>query len=518
MDRGRDKYRGGPPPNCDRSGFSRPARPIDQVRPAELPLPEPGGPFLWPGSAQLIVIAGLTAGGRCGRLFLDLAAPSLLRTLVCLSRAGTDSAALMDSETISLLSVPLFTGAIGYVTNWSGVLMLFYPVSFRGIKVPGLATISRFFPRKVRQVPLGFTQGGIGWQGIVPSRAAKMGSIAVDKGIAKLGSPKEFYERLEPDAIAEHIVATSRDDIRDLVDRTMQREHPVLWNDLPPRVRDAVHARVQEQLPEVVRSVTDGIGADIDHLMDVKLMVIRQMEERPELANRIFLEIGKKELRFIINFGFWFGLLLGIPTAILTELVFHVWWLLPICGVVIGYVTNLVAIVMIFEPIEERRIGPFKLHGLFLRRQNEVAGIYSQVIAEDVVNLSNIGRELLEGPQSDRTRKLIVTSLRPAIDQASGSARRAVRVAVGSERYDTIRESVATEAVDYTMSPLEDPDFNERQSEAIADLITERMREMPSKDFSEMLRTVIREDEWLLYLHGAVLGFGAGLLHLLIFG
>ncbi len=42
-------------------------------------------------------------------------------------------------------------------------------------------------------------------------------------------------------------------------------------------------------------SVTDGIGRDIDHLMDVKLMVIRQMERRPELANRVFLEIGRKE-------------------------------------------------------------------------------------------------------------------------------------------------------------------------------------------------------------------------------
>ena len=91
---------------------------------------------------------------------------------------------------------------------------------------------------------------------------------------------------------------------------------------------------MQEQLPDVVRSVTDGIGKDIDHLMDVKLMVIRQMEERPELANRIFLEIGSKELRFIVNFGFWFGLLLGIPTAIVTEILFHEWWLLPICGVV----------------------------------------------------------------------------------------------------------------------------------------------------------------------------------------
>ena len=344
-----------------------------------------------------------------------------------------------------------------------------------------------------------------------------MGSISVDKGIAKLGSPKEFYESLDPDAIAEHIVESSRDDIRELVERTVRREHPGLWNDLPPRVREAVHARVQEQLPDVVRSVTDGIGRDIDHLMDVKLMVIRKMEERPELANRIFLEIGRKELKFIVNFGFWFGLLLGIPTAIVTELLLHQWWLLPIAGVLIGYATNLVAIQMIFEPVEERHYGPFRFQGLFLRRQPEVAGIYSQVISEDILNLTNLGEELLHGRQSDRTRKLIVTSLRPAIDRATGYAQVAVRVAVGTDRYDTIRESVATEAVGYTMTPLSDPDFNEAQRSEIEDLITVRMKEMSATDFSEMLRTVIREDEWMLYLHGAVLGFAGGLLHLAIF-
>jgi hypothetical protein len=36
------------------------------------------------------------------------------------------------------------------------------------------------------------------------------GSIAVDKAIAKLGTPAEFYQQLEPDEIAEHIVATFR--------------------------------------------------------------------------------------------------------------------------------------------------------------------------------------------------------------------------------------------------------------------------------------------------------------------
>jgi hypothetical protein len=93
-----------------------------------------------------------------------------------------------------------------------------------------------------------------------------------------------------------------------------------------------------------------------------------------------------------------------------------------------------------------------------------------------------------------------------------------VRVAVGAREYDAIRESVAVEAVDYTVTPLTDPEFNRQQSATIRELIASRMREMPAPDFAEMLRTAMREDEWLLYLHGAVLGFGAGLLHLALFG
>ena len=153
------------------------------------------------------------------------------------------------SDLVQAITIPLFTGAIGYLTNWSGVWMLFYPVRFDGVRMPGLAALVSLLPRKIQQIP-GVMQGGVGWQGIIPSRAAKMGSIAVDKGIAKLGSPADFYQQLEPDKIAEHILATSRGDIRDVVERIMEREHPQLWRDLPPRVREAVHARVQEQLPE----------------------------------------------------------------------------------------------------------------------------------------------------------------------------------------------------------------------------------------------------------------------------
>ena len=422
----------------------------------------------------------------------------------------------MSHHLVNLISIPLFTGAIGYLTNWSGVWMLFNPVRFAGVRVPGLAALASVLPRKIQQIP-GIANGGVGWQGIIPSRAAKMGSIAVDKGIAKLGSPADFYNQLEPEKIAEHILETARDDIRQVTERILEREHPGLWHDLPDTVKERVHARVQEQLPEIVREVTEDIGTNIEHLMDIKLMVIRRIEERPELANRIFQDVGQRELRFIITFGFFFGALLGFPLVFITEAIPY-WWVLPVGGVIIGYVTNWVALWMIFEPVEERRIGPLKLQGLFLRRQREVADVYAGIIADDIVTLNNIGDELLHGPQSDRTRLMIESRLRPAVDRSVGRVRPAVRVAVGTREFDAIRDSLASEAVEYTMTPLSDPEFNRRQSAEVRQLIAERMRELPSTDFQELLRSAMKEDEWLLLLHGAVLGFAAGLLHLAIFG
>jgi uncharacterized membrane protein YheB (UPF0754 family) len=422
----------------------------------------------------------------------------------------------MDSETLSHISIPLFTGAIGYVINWTGVWMLFNPVHFKGFRFPGLAPLARVLPRKLQEVP-GIVHGGVGWQGIVPNRAAKMGSIAVDKGIAKIGSVGDFYEELEPEKIAEHIVSVAQKDIRDVVERIMEREHAQLWHDLPPRVRETVHARVQEQLPDIVRQLQDEMADNIDQLLDVKLMVIRRMEEEPALANRVFQDVGKKELRHMINFGFIFGFILGIPVIFITE-AFPYWWVLPICGVIVGWVTNLLGMQLIFEPVEPRRLGPLKMHGLFLRRQPEVSDVYAGIIAEDIVTLSNMGDELLGGPRSDRTRQMLETAMRPAVDRASGIARVPIRVAMGTRQYDAIRDSVAAETVEYTVTPMRDPEFNRRQSEKVRALFASRMRELPYPDFVEMLRSAIKEDEWMLYAHGAVLGFGAGLLHLAIFG
>src|SRR5262245_58608252 len=176
--------------------------------------------------------------------------------------------------------------------------MLFKPLGFHGFRVPGLRVLFPLLPRRVQILPLIRHDGRLGWQGIVPSRADKMASIAVDKGLAKLGSISDFYRELEPDKLAEHLAAIAQAEIRDVVETIMRKETPRLWNDLPPVVKEAVFARVRSQLPGIVRHITDEIGENVDQLIDAKLMVIDYFVKHPEGLNELFLIMGRKELTF----------------------------------------------------------------------------------------------------------------------------------------------------------------------------------------------------------------------------
>ncbi len=73
-----------------------------------------------------------------------------------------------------------------------------------------------------------------------------MGSICVDKAIAKLGTPAEFFDELEPEKIAEQMSVMFRPRVPEIVDQTMREEQPGLWSNVPPRAKQALYARVQQ--------------------------------------------------------------------------------------------------------------------------------------------------------------------------------------------------------------------------------------------------------------------------------
>lgn len=391
-------------------------------------------------------------------------------------------------------TIPVIAGIIGYGTNWVAVKMTFLPLEFIGIP-PYL-----------------------GWQGIIPSKARKMASIAVESTMSKLGSLSEIVEQMDPERIAERVIETADPLVEEMTAEIAERQNPELWRNLPDPMKRAIYDRVRRKLPVAVDGLMQDVGEQIEHLLDMRMMVIELMADDKDLTNRMFLEAGEAEFRFIVNSGLYFGFALGL-VQMGVQIVFDAWWVLPIAGILVGYITNWLALNLIFRPVEPKRIGPFVAHGLFLRRQAEVASVFTRLVTREILTLRNFVDAMLNGPRADRTHALVRKHVRPIVDEALGIAGPAVRLAVGSREYDSIKDSLETRAIEHAPRAFDDPVFNAERAVVVEQVMRERMLELSSSEFQELLRPAFQEDEIKLILVGAALGGLAGLAQsVLVFG
>jgi uncharacterized membrane protein YheB (UPF0754 family) len=242
-------------------------------------------------------------------------------------------------------------------------------------------------------------------------------------------------------------------------------------------------------------------------------MVVTQLTEDKDLLIRVFREVGEPEFRFVVNSGFYFGFLFGliqIPVFILIPEN----WVLPVFGFIVGIATNWVALNVIFRPLNPVKMGPFRVQGLFLRRQKDVAEQFARITTTEMMTLQKLMQQVISGPRGDRTRMLIKKHLRPLLE--GGVVRTAAQLTVGPGGYAELKRAVEEKAVDLSMYPFEDPVFNRERGAIVEKIISERMQALSSEEFQDLLRPAFQEDEWILILVGGALGAMAGMFQLLI--
>ena len=172
---------------------------------------------------------------------------------------------------------------------------------------------------------------------------------------------------------------------------------------------------------------------------------------------------------------------------------------------------------MIYEPLHPKWWVPWR-QGLMLKRRTEIIAGFADIIADEVITTENMARELLTGSRSDRTLQMLDSVLRDSVDQAIGRARLAVVMSLGSNEYERIQSALAPVALDFATDAMTDKDFAQRQAGRIRTFIAAQMQKLSLEDFVDLLRSATKQDEWLLFLHGAVLGSIGGFIHLAIFG
>lgn len=383
-------------------------------------------------------------------------------------------------------ALPVMAAVVGYVTNVLAIKMMFLPIRFVGIP-PYL-----------------------GWQGIIPRKSGKMASIAVDTITQHLITVEEIFSRIDPERLARELEGPMTAAVEDIADEVMNEHHPTLWVSLPAVIRRRLLNNLKAEVPAVVRDITRDVRRNVHEVFNLKDMVVSKLIRERTLINRIFLETGHAEFKFIGRSGLYFGFLFGVVQTLIFT-IFQTPWQLPVAGLLVGYATNWIALHLIFNPRDPVKLGPVTFQGLFMKRQKEVARDYGNLVADEILTPANIIESILKGPQADRVVALIQRHAQQAIDAEIGLARRFVPLTVGSEGYRVAKTAAVRQIIERLPMNLRQVESYAADAMDIRNTLITRLQALPPDDFEAMLRPAFKEDEWLLIAVGAALGMLVGI-------
>ena len=416
----------------------------------------------------------------------------------------------------AMMTIPFVTAVVTWGHVWMALKMLFYPITFWGIPIKN------------------FPFGGIGWQGIVPRKAGKISGVIVDQALSKLGSVDEFLQAMHPEEVADYISQTMNDNLENLIDEIMNERSQALWASLPYAVKRRIYAYGHEQLPDVMKHLVMELTENVENLVDMREMIINRMEGDRALMVRMFLKVGQKEINFIWHISALIGFLFGIiQMAIFWFVPQH--WTVPFFASIWGFLTNWIAIWMVFNPIEPHYIripkffslskifpfirfekphmGVYNWQGGFMKRQEEVSEVFAEIVVKDLVTLKNIMQEMMYGSRASQTRGLIKVHIHQILE--SQVIQTTLKYGLGRKEFGQLKHTIIDKFIEATMIPMSNPELNQSRADKIFGMFRDRIRALTPAEFQNLLRPAFREDELTLIILGGATGFLAGWLHLI---
>jgi uncharacterized membrane protein YheB (UPF0754 family) len=382
------------------------------------------------------------------------------------------------------LLIPVFSGIIGWFTNVVAVKMMFRPTEFVGIP------------------PF------LGWQGIVPANAIRLATTGHQLVTAKLLDITELFKSFNSKELVE-----SQDDqianlTRRLITEKAEANFPAMWSALSDPVREQVFKIAHEEIKNLGIRVFDEAKERVADVLDVEGIVVRAVQDDKDLMSRVFLTVGKAEFKFIEYSGLYFGFLFGI-IQLFVWLAFPLEWILPAFGFAVGYATNWMAIRLIFDPKEPVQVGPWKVQGLFHRRQKSISKEFATIMSRKMLSSENIFHALSTGEFRTELVRIVEREANGVMEKYKSNPMAAGLLAnpAAANIEVEIREAVEVELFKEGGLVY---GFGDK-ADQIREILAERMAVMKAEDYENVLRPAFRQDEWKLIVAGAVLGLGAGI-------
>jgi uncharacterized membrane protein YheB (UPF0754 family) len=390
----------------------------------------------------------------------------------------------VDANWYIYLSMPLIAAAIGYLTKLAALEMLYRPLEFVGV-------------------------GKLGWQGLVPRRAGKVAATTIELLTENILKPEELLDGITAQEAFEDL----RGPLESIIEATAQdiaeAIWPGLWTSLPAPARALAMRRARSRAPKIIDNLLDQMRNDLAPVIDVHYLAVSTLVKNKKKLTALMRETTGGAMAFVRRSGIYFGLIIGLVQMVAWAVIHNV-WIMPVFGLVTGFVSDYVALTMLFAPRYPRRILGIRLHGVLHAQRDEITRNYARIIADDIFSPEALIHEVLAGPGSDRLMTMVRNEIIAAIDAEAGIVLPVVNLVVGTERYRAIKEAIAARAAALTPAMMGSMgDYADRTIDLEQTLI-DKMGQLTNEQFESIMRPIFKDDEPLMVTVGAVLGFLVG--------
>ncbi len=379
------------------------------------------------------------------------------------------------------LSMPFVAAFVGWSTKIVALEMLYRPQEFKGI-------------------------GPFGWQGIVPRRAGKVGSKTIELLTQNLLKPEELLQKVDAkeavEALREPLTQAVDEISRDLAEQI----RPGLWDSLPEAGRNAIKARINAETPRVVENLLHEMQADLPRFVDIQFLAITTLVRNKDKLNKLMRGLGDDAMAFVRRSGIYFGLVIGLVQMVAWAL-FQNPWIMPAFGFGVGFISDYIALNMLFRPIKPTKFfGFIPFQGLLHAQRETVTADYARILSEDLFSPEILFDGVLRGPGADKLFALVAKEVDAAIDAQTGMATPLVKFAVGTERYNALKNTLVHMVLEKLPTTLNEAQDYAMEALDLEQTIIDKMGQLSNEEYESILRPVFKDDEPTMIAVGAILG------------
>lgn len=189
----------------------------------------------------------------------------------------------------------------------------------------------------------------------------------------------------------------------------------------------------------------------------------------------------------------------------------------PFICALIGWFTNFLAVKMLFHPRKEIKILFFKLHGIFPKRQKELAHNLGEAIEKELISFSDLERYFKNQEFNDKYNDII----EKAIDKFLQERLVSINPMIAMFLNDDMTAKIKTIMFDEIKSIL--PQFMQRTSDELKtkinfkNIVKEKVELFPMGRLENLLFAIMKKEFKFIEFIGGLLGFIIGLFQALIF-